>query len=95
MTATRTRLSKLNEGYINNTDITIPIILAEISPGRYNVIDGNHRLEKAYRMGMDCIAAYRLKSEQHIPFLTSLKAYHSYVEYWNLKIKKGLYASRE
>ena len=65
----------------------VPIILAEIRPGGYNVIDGNHRLEKAYRMGVEYITAYRLKPDQHMPFLTSLKAYHTYVEYWNSKIK--------
>jgi hypothetical protein len=30
-----------------------------------------------------------------MPFLTSLKAYHSYVEYWNSKIKQGYYAQNE
>ena len=37
--AHRTGLSKLNESHIDKTDITVPLILAEISPGRYNVID--------------------------------------------------------
>ena len=83
----RDGLSDLNESHIDKTDITVPIILAEIRPGGYNVIDGNHRLEKAYRMGVEFITAYRLKPEQHMPFLTSLKAYHTYVEYWNSKIK--------
>jgi hypothetical protein len=81
--------SKLTEDHIDKTDITIPLILAEISPGRYNVIDGNHRLEKAYRMGLDHMTAYKLKPEQHMPFLTSLKGYHAYVSYWNSKIKGG------
>ena len=71
---------------IDKTNITVPIILAEIRPGGYNVIDGNHRLEKAYRMGVEYIKGYKLRPEQHIPFLTSLKAYHAYVEYWNSKI---------
>ena len=44
--------SKLDEVTIDKADITVPLILAEISPGRYNVIDGNHRLEKAYRVGL-------------------------------------------
>jgi len=85
--AYRNSFAKLNESHIDETDITVPIILAEISPGRYNVIDGNHRVEKAYRMGVVNINAYRLKPEQHIQFLTSLKAYHSYIDYWNSKIK--------
>ncbi len=93
--AYRNGLSSLNESHIDSVDITSPIILAEISPGRHNVIDGNHRLEKAYRMGMENIPAYTLKAKQHIPFLTSLKAYHAYVEYWNLKIKDGRRLKKE
>ena len=52
--------SELIESHIDKTDITVPLILAEISPGRYNVIDGNHRLEKAYRMEVGYITAYKL-----------------------------------
>ncbi len=78
--------SGLTESHIDKVDIEVPLILAEISPGRYNVIDGNHRLEKAYRMGKSFISAYKLKPEQHLPFLTSLKAYHAYIAYWNSKI---------
>ncbi len=85
----RSSLSVLTETHIDKTDITVPVILAEISPGRYNVIDGNHRLEKAYRMKVVYISAYRLKPEQHMPLLTSLNAYHAYIEYWNSKIKGG------
>ena len=83
----RTGFAVLTENHIDKTDISVPIILAEIRPGSYNVIDGNHRLEKAYRMGEDYIKGYKLKPEQHIPFLTSLKAYHAYVEYWNSKVR--------
>lgn len=83
----RDGFSNLNEDHIDSVDVTSPIILAEISPGRYNVIDGNHRLEKAFRMGLKCIPAYVLKPRQHIQFLTSLKGYHAYIDYWNLKLK--------
>jgi hypothetical protein len=93
--AYRRGLSELTESHIDKTDITVPIILAEISPGRYNVIDGNHRLEKAYRMEEGYITAYKLKPEQHMPFLTSLKAYRAYIEYWNSKIKSGAVRVKE
>jgi len=83
--AYRSTTSKLNESHIDKADITFPLILAEIRPERYNVIDGNHRLEKAYRMGVDPVCAYMLKPEQQIQLLTSLRAYHSYIEYWNSK----------
>jgi phosphopantothenoylcysteine synthetase/decarboxylase len=40
--------SSVNESHMKHVEISTPIILAEIAPGRYNVIDGNHRLEKAH-----------------------------------------------
>ena len=86
--ANRNGLSSLTESHIDNTDITTPIILAEIRPGIYNVIDGNHRLEKAYRKDIDFIPGYKLKPEQHMQFLISTKAYHAYVEYWNSKVRQ-------
>jgi len=72
---------------VDSTDISTPVILAEISPGRYNLIDGNHRMEKARRMGVKNLVAYKLNVEQHIPFLTSKKAYLAYIEYWNSKLR--------
>lgn len=79
--------SSVNESYMEHVEITRAIILAEIAPGRYNVIDGNHRLQKAYRMGLKTIQAYRLKAAQHVKFLISKKAYTTYIEYWNSKLK--------
>lgn len=84
----RSSLASLNENHVDKTDLSIPIILAEIRPGWFNVIDGNHRIEKAFRMGMDYITGYKLKPKQHMMFLTSLEGYHSYVEYWNSKIRQ-------
>lgn len=78
----------LNELTIQNANIADPIILAEIAPDRFNVIDGNHRLERAYREGRNNIHAYKLRAEQHVAFLTSLTAYEDYIEYWNSKICK-------
>ena len=80
--------SDLDESRVKNADITKPIIVAEIAPDRFNIIDGNHRLEKAYRNGEENILAYRVHAEQHIAFLTSVTAYESYIEYWNEKIKQ-------
>jgi ParB-like chromosome segregation protein Spo0J len=66
-------------------------MLAEIAPDRfemgmgvnpniyyergYNLIDGHHRVAKAYIVRM----------EQHINFLA--EGYEQYVEYWNDKLK--------
>jgi len=79
----------INENHVDKVDITVPVILAEISPGRYNVIDGNHRIEKAYRLGAETVPAYILTARQHLPFLTTVEAYHAYVEYWNNKVKES------
>ena len=83
----RSSFSVLNENHLEKVDIDKPIILAEISPGRYNVIDGNHRIEKAYRSGVETIPAYILIVRQHLPFLTTVEAYHAYVKYWNSKFE--------
>jgi len=79
--------SKFNEEHLTAVDITRPVIVAEISPGRYNVIDGNHRMEKARRLGMETIMAYKLGPEQHLQFLTTSQGYSAYVEYWNGKLR--------
>ena len=76
----------LNESHVDSVDISKPVILAEIAPSRFNLIDGQHRVEKAQRLGIEAIQAYKLKVNQHIRFLTSIKAYEIYVEYWNSKI---------
>ena len=81
--------STVNESHIDSVEIARPVILAEIAPGRYNVIDGNHRMEKARRMGIKNVPAYRLNAKQHMQFLTSKKAYIAYVKYWNDKVKES------
>jgi len=79
--------SSLNEIHVESTDHSQPVILGEISPGRYNLIDGNHRMEKARIMGLTCIKAFKVNVDQHIKFLTDKDAYFKYVEYWNSKIR--------
>lgn len=77
----------MNEETVQTADLSIPIVLAEISPSRFNVIDGNHRLEKARRDGKESIPAHRVRADQHLAFLTSLKTYESYIRYWNAKVQ--------
>ena len=79
--------SSINESHMDSVEISRPVILAEISPGQYNLIDGNHRMEKARRMGINSLLAYKLNVEQHMRFLTNKKAYVAYIEYWNSKLK--------
>ena len=79
--------SRFNEEHLPTVDLSKPVIIAEISPGRYNVIDGNHRMEMARRLRLETMPAYRLNPEQHIQFLTTEQGYRAYVEYWNGKLK--------
>ncbi|HYA87690.1 MAG TPA: ParB N-terminal domain-containing protein [Nitrospirota bacterium] len=79
--------SSIDESYMDSVEISKPVIIVEISPGQYNLIDGNHRMEKARRMGLKSVSSYKLNVEQHIKFLTSKKAYVAYIEYWNRKLK--------
>ena len=78
--------STIDETYLDTVDISKPVILAEIAPARYNLIDGHHRIEKAVRMGLKSIKAYKFHPEQHIRFLTEKRGYLAYVEYWNDKL---------
>jgi hypothetical protein len=78
--------SHLDPDAIAAADLSRPILLAEISPGLYNVIDGNHRLAKARREAAQTILARRIRCPQHVSFLTSMTAYEAYVQYWNSKV---------
>lgn len=51
----------------------------------YVCIDGQHRIEKARRLGIKTLPAVVIRMEQHIPFLYD--GYDRYTEYWNRKLK--------
>lgn len=80
--------SSIDDSRLESIKIGVPVILAEIAPGKYNLIDGNHRVAKAWKMAMKSISAYRLCADQHFKFLTEKKAYEAYVEYWNGKLRE-------
>ena len=80
--------SSINESHMDSVVLSEPVILAEISPGNYNLIDGNHRMEKARRMGLEKVMAYELNVNQHINFLTEKESYNRYIDYWNDKLKQ-------
>ena len=84
----------LDQAVIDAADLSSPIVLAEIAPGRFNVIDGHHRIAKARRNGVDALAGYRVRCPEHIRFLTSTTAYQRYVEYWNSKVDEAMHAVR-
>ncbi|WP_031307670.1 hypothetical protein [Mesobacillus boroniphilus] len=77
---------KVNEDHMPNVMIGVPIVMVEIKPGTYSVIDGNHRLEKAFRDGVEKIDAIRLKGEQILPYFTDGRGYESFIKYWNSKL---------
>ena len=78
--------SSLDQDHIPNADLMRPIILAEIAPGRFNLIDGNHRVAKAARAGIATLPAIRVWFPDHVAFLTSQEAYCTYIAYWNEKV---------
>ncbi len=77
---------RLNENHMPSVDISRAILQAEIRPGMFEVIDGNHRIERAFREGVPIINSYKLKGEQLIPFFTNIKGYSAFVDYWNSKL---------
>jgi hypothetical protein len=79
--------SRLNEDTIRTADLSRPILMAEIAPGLYNLIDGQHRVAKARRDSVPTVPVRRVACPAHVPFLTSAMAYEKYVEYWNSKLK--------
>lgn len=77
---------EINEEHLQKVDITKPIIQAEIRPDRFEVIDGNHRMERAYREDIQHIDSYKLKVEQLLPYFVDVRGYKAFVEYWNSKL---------
>lgn len=39
--------SSIDESYMDSVDLSMPVIMAEIAPGLYNLIDGHHRVESS------------------------------------------------
>jgi hypothetical protein len=78
--------SHLDEETVRTADLSRPILLAEIAPGLFNVIDGNHRLARARCEGVQAVPSRRVRCPDHVPFLTSAWAYEKYVEYRNSKL---------
>lgn len=80
------RSDNLDEDAVGTADLLRPILLAEISPGLFSLIDGHHRVAKARRKGVGTLPAHRVACPHHVRFLTSTRAYELYVEYWNGKL---------
>jgi len=78
--------SKVDEEYLPLVNLNTPVIQAEIKIEKYEIIDGNHRMRKAYDDGRTYINSYKISGEQLANYLTSKKRYESYVRYWNDKV---------
>ena len=89
--------------YVEKANLEEPVILAEIAPDRlyhgypgiddeyysrgYNLIDGHHRLFKAYELGYEKILAYIVPMEKHLKFMYS--GFLEYMGYWNNKLEES------
>ncbi|MHC0036433.1 hypothetical protein [Pseudoneobacillus sp. C159] len=78
----------VNEEHLPKVDVSKPVIQAEVRPGEFKIIDGNHRMEKAYREGVSRIDSYKLAGEQLLPYFRKRQGYTAFIDYWNSKLKE-------
>jgi hypothetical protein len=78
--------NRLDDAAVLAADLSRPVVLAEIAPARFSLIDGHHRVAKARRMLSRTITAHLVRCPDHVTFLTSANAYEKYLEYWNSKL---------
>lgn len=81
-----TNSESLDQEHLQSVNTKKPIIQAEIRIGRFEIIDGNHRFEKAYREGKKTINSYKIYAEELIPYFYTQEGYECFVNYWNLKL---------
>ena len=79
----------VTEEHLPKVDVSKPVIQAEIKPGTFEIIDGNHRMERACRDGIEYIDSYKLTGEQLLPYFSDVRGYKAFVEYWNSKLRDG------
>lgn len=75
----------LNQTYVEQADLERPLIFIEAAPDSYNLADGNHRVKKAQKMGIETLPAYFLTAEQAVRYLDSEDSCARYLDYWNGK----------
>ncbi len=73
------------EEYVMNTDITQPLIVVNLTENIDKLIDGNHRLQKVLKIGIDKIMAYGLSFEEHRDYIIDYdeKIYWEVVKHWD------------
>lgn len=78
----------LDQEHLQRVNAKQPIIQAEIRIGRFEIIDGNHRFEKAYRDGKKSINSYKIYGEELVPYFYTKVGYECFVKYWNSKLEE-------
>ncbi len=78
----------INEDYMPFVELLKPVIQAEISNNRFNIIDGNHRMVKAHREGVAFIDSYKILGQQLPQYLITEYAYKAFINYWNSKLQE-------
>ena len=76
----------INKEHLPSVDLSVPIIQAELRINKYEIIDGNHRMQKAFDEGRTYINSYKITGEQLADYLMNEEQYKSYVNYWNEKL---------
>lgn len=76
----------INKEHLPSVNLSTPVIQAELRINKYEIIDGNHRMQKAFDNGRIYINSYQIKGEQLANYLMSKEQYESYVRYWNEKV---------
>ena len=73
-----------NAEYAMTTDITKPLIIVNLTENIDKLIDGNHRLQKAFKLGVKKIDAYYLSFEEHRDYIVDFNEaiYHQVANHW-------------
>lgn len=76
--------SPIDEAYAMKTDISRPPIVVQLSEGADKLIDGNHRLYKAYKSGVTEIECIYLTVSEHIAYICDYDedTYKKVVQNW-------------
>ncbi len=78
--------TNLKEEHVDVADLEKPVILCEMGPDEYVLIDGYHRLAKAKRAGKNALEAYFIPAQLALMYLTSEFQYQKYLEHWEDKV---------
>ena len=97
-------VQKSDEKSLENIDMSIPLILGELTPDLfecgmqlkrtcylqqgYTIFDSHYQLIKAHQLGMKTMQAYVVHMEQFLSFITTTDGYEKYIAYWNEKVER-------